>query len=294
MRPELPFFSIIIPTCSRPVPLASCLESIACLDYPHECFEVIVVDDGSNTPPLDVVASFRSRMNVKLLTQQHAGPAAARNRGAASALGDFFVFTDDDCLPDRDWLRALAAQFSATPEALVGGRTLNALAENLYSATSQAIIDVVYEHFNTDGGALFFASNNFAVPAVGFRKVGGFDEKFITSEDREFCDRWVHQGYRMTYAPEVLNYHAHPLTLRTLWQQHFGYGRGAFCFHRARHLRYGARISPDRKFYFKLLSNPSFTESGRRRALALTALVCWTQLASSAGFAWEMITRQRI
>jgi glycosyltransferase involved in cell wall biosynthesis len=294
MRPELPFVSIIIPTYARALQLASCLESIACLDYPRASFEVIVVDDGSNAPPVDVVASFGSRMNVKLLTQGHAGPAAARNTGAASARGDFFVFTDDDCLPDRNWLRALAAHFTATPDALVGGRTLNALAENLYSATSQAIIDVVYEHFNTAGGALFFASNNFAVPAVGFHKVGGFDEKFITSEDREFCDRWVHQGYRLTYAPEVLNYHAHPLTLRTLWQQHFGYGRGAFRFHRARYLRYGARINPDSKFYFKLLSYPSFTERGRRRALALTALVCWTQLASSAGFAWEMIARRHI
>jgi GT2 family glycosyltransferase len=292
MQDELPLFSIIIPTYSRPAQLASCLEAIARLDYPRERFEVIVIDDGSQSPPREVIASFSSRIQVKLLVQPHAGPAAARNTGAKFALGDSFVFTDDDCMPERGWLRAFAARFLATPNCLVGGRTLNALSENLYSATSQAIIEVVYEHFNTLDGALFFASNNFAVPAAGFRKVGGFNEKFITSEDREFCDRWAHQGYSMTYAPEALNYHSHPLTLRTLWQQHFGYGRGAFRFHRARRLRYGARIRPDRKFYFKLLSYPSLTEKERPRALALTALMFWTQLASSAGFAWEIITRR--
>jgi GT2 family glycosyltransferase len=290
MKPQLPSFSIIIPTHSRPAQLVSCLNAIARLDYPRECFEVVVVDDGSPAPPEDVIASFRARIEVKLLVQQRGGPAAARNTGAACAMGEFLVFTDDDCMPERNWLRAFAARFLATPERLVGGRTLNALPENLYSATSQAIIDVVYEHFNTGDGALFFASNNFAVPAKGFHKVGGFDETFITSEDREFCDRWAHQGYCMTYAPEVLNYHAHPLTFRTLWHQHFGYGRGAFRFHRARRLRDGARIEPDPRFYFKLLSYPSCTEKGRR-ALVLTALVCWTQLASSAGFVREIVTR---
>lgn len=294
MQPDLPFFSIIIPTYLRAAQLASCLEAIARLDYPRPLFEVIVVDDGGHAPLGEMIASFGSRIDVRLLTQQHGGPSAARNTGAACAIGDFFVFTDDDCLPERNWLRAYAARFTATPDALVGGRTLNALSDNLYSATSQAIIEVVYEHFNTSTGALFFASNNFAVPARRFHEVGRFDEKFITSEDREFCDRWAHQGYRMIYAPEALNYHAHPLTLRTLWRQHFGYGRGAFSFHRARHLRYGARPSPDRSFYLKLLSYPSVTEKGRRRALVLTALVCWTQLASSAGFAWEMITRRQV
>ncbi|HMG76758.1 MAG TPA: glycosyltransferase [Pyrinomonadaceae bacterium] len=287
----LPSFSIIIPTYSRPEQLAACLEAIARLDYPRERFEVIVVDDGSLSPSESVVASFSSRIEAKSLREHHAGPAAARNKGATCAAGDFLVFTDDDCLPDRDWLRAFAQHFMATPDYLIGGRTLNALPDNLYSAASQAIIEVVYEHFNAPGDALFFASNNFAVPAETFRQVGGFDENFFTSEDREFCDRWTCRGYRMTYAPEALIHHAHPLGLGTLWRQHFGYGRGAFRFHRLRRLRDGTRINPDRKFYFQLLRYPSVTEKGHR-AVALTSLICWTQLASTAGFAWEMITHR--
>ncbi len=277
----------------RPAQLASCLKAVADLNYPTDRFEVIVIDDGSEAPPRDVVASFNSRLDVKLLTQPHAGPAAARNNGALCACGDFFVFTDDDCLPERNWLRELAKCFIRTPDALIGGRTLNALTDNPYSATSQAIIEVVYEYFNTGDDALFFASNNFAVPSQRFHKVGGFDETFITSEDREFCDRWTHEGYRLRYAPEVLIYHAHPLTLRKLWRQHFGYGRGAFRFHCARRLRSGARTKPDPKFYFKLISYPLFTEKGHQ-SLVLTVLVLWTQLASTAGFVREMLSQQHI
>jgi GT2 family glycosyltransferase len=293
MSPELPFFSIIIPTYARPAQLASCLEAVARLDYPLERFEVIVVDDGSETPPAELVASFRTRLDVQLLTQHHAGPAAARNRGASRARGDCFAFTDDDCMPDRNWLRAFGARFPATPERLIGGRALNALPHNIYSAASQAIIDVVYEHFNRSMDAHFFASYNFAVPAREFQDIGGFDEKFITSEDREFCDRWLHSGCKMAYAPEALVYHAHPLTLDTLWRQHFGYGRGAFRFHCARRHRGAQRFKPDRNFYLKLLRHPSLTEKGSK-AFALTSLVLWTQLASAAGFAYELIIRREM
>jgi glycosyltransferase involved in cell wall biosynthesis len=289
---ESPFFSIIIPTYERTRQLASCLEAITRLDYPPDRFEIVVVDDGSATPPEELIASFRARMDVQLLAQPHAGPAAARNVGASRARGDYLAFTDDDCLPDPHWLRAFAARFIETPERLIGGRTQNTLAQNIYSAASQTIIDVVYEHFNENGDALFFASNNFAVPAKGFHAVGGFDEKFTTSEDRDFCDRWLRRGYSMTYAPEALIQHAHPLTLRTLWRQHFGYGRGAFRFHRARRERGAARFKPDRNFYLKLLRRPSSTEKGRS-AIALTSLIVWTQLASTTGFAYEMLWRKR-
>jgi glycosyltransferase involved in cell wall biosynthesis len=289
---SLPLFSIIIPTYSRPEQLAACLEAIANLNYPRERFEVIVVDDGSPSPLHGVAASIGARVVVKTVRKHHSGPAAARNKGATCALGHFLVFTDDDCLPDRNWLRAFAEHFMTTPDQLIGGRTLNALPSNLYSAASQAIIEVVYEYFNGAGDSLFFASNNFAMSAGTFREMGGFDEKFVTSEDREFCDRWIYRGSGMTYAPEAVVRHAHPLGLGTLWRQHFGYGRGAFRFHRMRHQRDSARINPDLRFYFRLLRYPSVTEKGYR-AVALTLLVCWTQLASTVGFAWEMITNRR-
>jgi glycosyltransferase involved in cell wall biosynthesis len=283
----LPSFSIIIPTCSRPGALTACLEAIALLDYPRDRFEVIVVDDGSLTPIDNIVASFNSRIAAKSLRQENAGPAAARNKGATCARGDFLAFTDDDCLPDRNWLRVLADHFAATPDHLIGGRTLNALPGNLFSATSQGIIEVVYEHFNQGKDSVFFASNNLAVSTERFRQIGGFNEHFFTSEDREFCDRWISKGHRLAYARDAVIQHAHSLNLGTLWRQHFGYGRGAFRFHRERRLRDGTGISPDLEFYFQLLRHPSLTERGIK-AIALTLLVCWTQLASAAGFGWEM------
>lgn len=287
MTYNLPFFSVIIPTYNRPAQLARCLQALTRTDYLLEKFEVIVVDDGSVEPPESVVGQFRGLIDVRLCSQANAGPAAARNLGARQARGEFLAFTDDDCTPASGWLRALAARFASHPDRIVGGRTLNALSHNLYSETSQLIINVVYAHFNTDpDDARFFASNNLAFPSARFRELGGFDETFETSEDREICDRWQSRGLNLSYAPEAVVQHAHTLGLCSLWRQHFGYGRGAHRFHQARTARGNKPFKPDLTFYLNLL-RAATSQSQWRRALPLTTLLLWSQLANMAGFFYE-------
>ena len=282
-----PTFSVVVPTYERPAQLAACLGALARLDYPDDRFEVIVVDDGSAAPPSRVLDGFRDQLDARLLTQANAGPAAARNRGASEARGAFLAFTDDDCAPDALWLRALASRFAETPDRMIGGRTLNALPANPYSETSQLIIEVVYEHYNAQGGGpRFFASNNLAAPAELFRAGRGFDETFTTSEDREVCDRWLARGLCLSYAPEAVVRHAHALTLRALWRQHFGYGRGACRFHRARAARGAGGFRPEGGFYLKLL-RASLSRARGKASPAPPALLFWAQLANAAGFFYE-------
>lgn len=287
-------FSIVVPTYQRPDQLTVCLQSLTLLDYPRSDFEVIVVDDGSGMPPETVVAAFHDRLDVTLLTQPHAGPAQARNTGAAHAKGAFLAFTDDDCTPAPTWLQALAARFATAPDCAIGGRTLNALPHNLYSTTSQLIIDFVYAYYNADANqARFFASNNLALLTDHFRANGGFDPTFTTSEDRELCDRLLLSDYRMIYASEAVVYHAHALTFRTFWRQHFNYGRGAFHFYQARRRRRRERVRLEaRSFYLGMLRFP-FSQTQGWRALVLGVLLIISQGASVAGILWEKVNQVR-
>ena len=297
MNQQPPFFSIIIPTYARPGQLASCLQSLAQLDYPRDRFEVIVVDDDSQTPPAGIIAGFSGEMDVTLLTQPHSGPAAGRNAGAAQARGEFLAFTDDDCAPAPDWLHTLAARLAATPECAVGGRTLNVLSDNPYSTASQLLIDYLYSYYNaTPDDARFLTSNNLALPAALFRAVGGFDTGFprAAAEDREFCHRWLRHGQRLAYAPEVLVYHAHALTLRAFWRQHFNYGRGAFHFHQLRARRDQERFQVEPwQFYLNLLCHP-FSQARGGRALLLASLMVISQAANAAGFFREGAARSAV
>jgi glycosyltransferase involved in cell wall biosynthesis len=306
MGQEPPSFSIIIPTYNRSERLAICLQSLTQLEYPQGCFEVIVVDDGGEKSLEAVVASFLNQLDITLLTQTNAGPATARNRGAGQAKGQFLAFTDDDCLPDANWLQALATRFAITPDCLIGGRTLNILAENPYSTASQILIDYLYGYYNANPNqARFLASNNFALPADRFHSMGGFDITYARAagEDREFCDRWLSQQYSMIYAPEAVVYHAHQLGLYTFWRQHFNYGRGAFCFRQMQSLKdspsLSAETSADKElakeepikveplsFYGKLLIYPFLTSSSQP-AFVLSVLLLISQIANTVGFFWE-------
>ena len=286
---ERPFFSIIIPTYNRPERLANCLKAIATLDYPCDRFEVVVVDDGSKTPLDSVVEPFNNQINLKLLRQENAGPAAARNAGAQVAQGEYLAFTDDDCQPTADWLDRLANGFAAAPEAMIGGKTINTLANNIFSVASQKLIDYLYEYYNPARGKdAFFASNNIAMPRANFNTLNGFDVSFplAAAEDRDFCDRW-NQAYPMLYIPEARINHYHKLSLVSFWKQHFGYGRGAFCFHQLRSQRVAKEIEVEPlSFYFNLLSYP-FSQASKQPKVLISGLFFLSQVANVAGFFWE-------
>ncbi len=289
-------FSIIIPTYNRPRELAACLGALARLDYPRNLFEVIVVDDGSAVSLQSVIAAFEREIRISSIAQRNEGPSSARNAGAAHARGEILAFTDDDCLPAPGWLKTLAERFAGAADAvMVGGCTVNALAENPYATASQLIVEIGYDYHNGDAEhARFFTANNLALPAAQFKALGGFDAAFAltASEDRELCGRWLHQGYRMIYAREVLVYHAHALDWRSFWRQHFTYGRGALRLQRVRAQRHWQVFKPDPSYYSKLLFSP-FSRMPKARALRLSGLLLASQCATAGGMVCEALRPSR-
>jgi glycosyltransferase involved in cell wall biosynthesis len=289
-----PFFSVVIPVRDRPAELAGCLQALCGLDPPDGRFEVIVVDDGSAAAVAPVVAPFADTLVVTLLHQEHRGPAAARNRGARAARGTYLAFLDSDCLPTPGWLAALqVALADRSQDALVGGRTVDGFPENRYSAASHQILDAVDAFYNpSSDSARFFPSNNFAAPTRLFLSEGGFREDFVTSEDRELCYRWLDRGHTMVAAPEAVVRHCHAINLNTFLRRHFGYGRGAYRFHRLRAdcEQHGLRLAPS-GFYLALFRHPLARGLGLR-ALDMEALVALSQLASAAGFVWQALASE--
>lgn len=293
MAAVAPFVSVVVPTYRRPDQLVRCLEALAGVDYPCDRLEVLVVDDGGGVAEPSLGRRW-DRLAVTLVEAPHRGPAAARNLGAERARGEFVAFTDDDCMPTAGWLRSLTAALAEGSDQAVGGRTVNALPESRGAEASQFILDCVYGHYNADAHrARFFASNNLALPVSLFRALGGFDPGFATSggEDRDFCDRLVHQGYRLGYASGALVCHAHPLGLRGFWRQSFAYGRGAWRFHRESRRRGSGSVRNQRGFY-ALVAREALRRARRMPAGRWAGLIGWLvvwQVANAAGFAREAL-----
>lgn len=294
MSPENLTFSIIIPTYERPAQISKCLESISNLDYPKNKFEVIVVDDGSINPPEKLINSYKDRLNIRLFTQKNAGPAGARNTGAKKANGKFLAFTDDDCEPQSNWLNVLENEFKRDSEIFLGGYTINSLSDNPYSTASQELINYLYSYYNSErNNATFFASNNISVRADLFQNIGGFDVTTLraTAEDREICDRWVYNGYKMTYTTDAVVFHSHDLSLSQYWRQHFNYGRGAYYFRKVRALRGQEKVKLEpTSFYSNLIIYP-YKRKEIKQKTYISILLVLSQIANALGYYWERMLR---
>jgi len=98
--------SIIIPSYNAKDRLYLNLLSLSYQDYPHQDFEVIVVDNGSTDDTMDMLFKFEA--NFPLITvrlDQNKGIAYGRNQGILKATGDILIFHDSDMIASKDYVR---------------------------------------------------------------------------------------------------------------------------------------------------------------------------------------------
>ncbi len=224
-RPEM---SVIIPTFNRHASLRRTLASLQRQTLSSALFEIIVVDDGSSD---DTGLMAREFPGIIFLQQEHLGPAAARNQGAARAQADLLVFIDDDCTAPPDWLEKIRHHFRNPDHFLVGGKSINALPQRFWSQVHQCIIDFWQRESNTaQGSDLFLTSNNLAIRKAVFERMEGFDQRFVAAgaEDRNLTRAVRAAGYPVDYCQDLVIHHHHDLTLRKFARQQSHYGQGSY------------------------------------------------------------------
>jgi glycosyltransferase involved in cell wall biosynthesis len=113
--------SVVITTYNRPDALAAVVR--ACFMQNDKNFEIIIADDGSTANTRTAIEQLANGapVPVKHVWQQDKGfrAAMARNRGTLAATGEYIIFLDGDCIPQRDFIarhRALSQ-----PGCLVSG-----------------------------------------------------------------------------------------------------------------------------------------------------------------------------
>ena len=91
--------SVIIPVFNDENRIARCIQSVQNQKYIN--FELIIIDDGSDDTSAQIADSYASTDGrIKVIKSKNRGPAAARNIGIKSSIGEFIFFLDSD-----DYLR---------------------------------------------------------------------------------------------------------------------------------------------------------------------------------------------
>ena len=118
--------SVIVCTRNRAAGLRAMLESACVLAVPPNlCWELLVVDNGSEDGTAATASAFSGRLPLRLVREPVIGLCQARNRGLAEARGRYFCWADDDVRFEPGWLGAYAEAFARHPDAAVfGGRIL--------------------------------------------------------------------------------------------------------------------------------------------------------------------------
>ena len=175
-----PRVSVVIPTYKRPALLLRCLRAVLAQRLaPHE-FEILVIDDGhddATSAAVRAVAHEHPHHSLVCLRPPRGrGPAVARNCGWRNASAPLVAFTDDDTVPERNWLACgLRAMDSlGFHESLPAG--LVALCGRVQVPVNDPPTD--HELMTKGLESAEFVTANAFVRRDALERVGGFDKRF--------------------------------------------------------------------------------------------------------------------
>ena len=206
--------SVIIPVFNQAALTQQCLKKL----IEQGIDEIIVVDDGSTDDTAEVLNWFQEKIHV-IRHGENLGFAAACNRAAAVARGDFLVFLNNDTIPGPGWLSALEAYAANQPQASVIGSKLLYPDETVQHAGVVICQDRYPRHIYSGFPAYHSAVNKsrrfqivtgacMLVRRSAFDEARGFDPVFRNGfEDVDLCLRLGAAGHEIHYCAESVLHH---------------------------------------------------------------------------------------
>lgn len=277
----LPLVSIVILNHNGKRFLEDCLSSVFNINYPHERFEVILVDNASTDDSVGFVEEKYPLVKVLALDANY-GFASGNNKGIKLAKGEIFAFLNNDTVVDGNWLNRLVQPienakadicgskivFMKNPDAVqYSGGYLHLIGGAIFVPFHRVVLGQSYYLVGSVSGA------SFAIRRDVFEDLEGFDDDFFMyAEEGDLCLRALVSGYKIAYSPFSITYH-------------YGGGSGSLQpphKHKLDDVAYSRLVSPLTTYYGNrnsiVMSLKTFQTKNVLKALTFSYLYLFVQL----------------
>lgn len=115
--------TVLIATFNGAGTLPRTLDALERLTSPMGSWKLVIVDNGSTDASADIIRSRAESLPLTYVLEPRRGQNVARNAGLKHVVGDLLVLTDDDVVPEPDWLATMRATADSHPDyAMFAGR----------------------------------------------------------------------------------------------------------------------------------------------------------------------------
>ena len=111
--------TIVVTVYNKEKWIKRCLKSI--FDQTDPNYELIIIDDQSTDNSLKICRRYCKSLKYKIVTQAHAGPSSARNKGVGLCKSDYIFFVDGDDYIASNTIEILNQTIDSSPELVVFG-----------------------------------------------------------------------------------------------------------------------------------------------------------------------------
>jgi len=192
--------------------------------------EIIIVNDEEKN--ISISDNFE-RLNLKIISQKHQGPAVARNTALREAGGEFIFYLDSDSIPRIDWLENLYSAFIKNSRVdSIGGRVIPSERRGYANEHFNLVNDLEKPKMKKDTSEIVsIITANCGFKTAALRSIGGFNEDafrfvFPGGEDMDVSYRLMSKNCHFAYEPSAIVEHFYPQGILSFVKKYKNYGVG--------------------------------------------------------------------